>query len=229
MTFEYEFPRPALATDCVVFGFDGSALNVLLVKRGIEPYINVYAFPGGFVHIDETVDECARRELYEETGVKDVYMEQLYTFGDIYRDPRGRVVTVAYYALVRSTDYFPHGGTDASQAGWFKINELPPLAFDHKKILETAKQRIQNQIRYRPIGFELLDQKFTMTQLQTLYEAVLERKFDRRNFSSKILKTGVLDILDEKVQNVAYRAPRLMSFNRERYLQLTQEGFNFEI
>lgn len=229
MAFEYEFPRPALATDCVVFGFDGSALNVLLVKRGIEPYINVYAFPGGFVHIDETVDECARRELYEETGVKDVYMEQLYTFGDIDRDPRGRVVTVAYYALVRSTDYFPHGGTDASQAGWFKMNQLPPLAFDHMEILKTAHQRLKNQIRYRPVGFELLDLKFTMTQLQTLYEAVLEKKFDRRNFSSKILKTGVLDVLDEKVQNTAYRAPRLLSFNRPKYQELTEKGFNFEI
>ena len=229
MAFEYEYQHPALAADCVVFGFDGTALNVLLIKRAIEPYINCYALPGGFVHIDETIDNCARRELYEETGLKDVYMEQLYTFGSINRDPRERVVSVAYYALVRSTDYFPHGGTDASQAGWFKINELPQLAFDHLTILETAKRRIQGQIRYRPIGFELLDLKFTMTQLQTLYEAVLERKFDRRNFSSKILKTGVLDLLDEKVQNVAHLAPRLMSFNRPKYQQLTEKGFNFEI
>ncbi|MBO7142485.1 MAG: NUDIX hydrolase [Bacteroidales bacterium] len=229
MAFEYEYQHPALAADCVVFGFDGSELNVLLIKRGIEPFINCYALPGGFVHLDETIDECARRELYEETGLRDVFMEQLYTFGALNRDPRERVVSVAYYALVRSTDYAPEGGTDAAQAGWFKMNQLPPLAFDHLEILKTAHQRLKNQIRYRPVGFELLDLKFTMTQLQTLYEAVLAKKFDRRNFSSKILKTGVLDVLDEKVQNTAYRAPRLLSFNRPKYQELTEKGFNFEI
>lgn len=227
--FEYEFPRPALAVDCVVFGFDGKQLNVLLIKRGIEPYKDCYALPGGFVHIDETIDDCARRELYEETGVTNVFMEQLFTFGALNRDPRDRVVSVAYYALVRSEDFKPKGGSDASQADWFKINELPSLAFDHAEILNIAKKRIQGQIRYKPIGFELLDRKFTMTQLQTLYEAVLECKFDRRNFSGKILKTGLLNLLDEKVLNVAHRAPRLMSFNRERYQELSEHGFNFEI
>ena len=227
--FKYDYPRPALAVDCVVFGFDGKNLNVLLVKRAIEPFKGCYALPGGFVHIDETVEQCAKRELMEETGIKNVYMEQLYTFCDIDRDPRERVVSVSYYALVRSNNYNPVGGTDADFADWFRVGELPKLAFDHNKIVQLAKDRLKGQIRYKPIGFELLDEKFTMPQLQLLYEAVLEKKLDRRNFSNKILKTGILDLLDEKQQNVPYRAPRLMRFNHEKYLKKTLEGFNFEI
>lgn len=225
----YEYPRPAVTTDCVIFGFDGVDINVLLIERGIEPYKGKWAFPGGFVQMDESTEECAKRELFEETGIKDVFIEQLYTFSDVKRDPRGRVITVAYFALVKTLDYQLLAGDDAIKAQWYKLKDIPSLAFDHDLILRIAHNRIKGKIRYQPIGFELLDSKFTMPQLQLLYESILEIKFDRRNFSNKILKTGLLIQLEEKVPNVPHKAPRYLMFNKKKYNELQSSGFNFEI
>jgi 8-oxo-dGTP diphosphatase len=229
MSFCYEHPRPALTVDCVVFGFDEQDLKVLLIQRGLSPYEGKWALPGGFVHVDETLEAAALRELSEETGLGKVYLEQLYTFGEPDRDPRERVVSVAYYALVKLSDHRIQAATDARNAAWFPVSDPPSLAFDHDQILETALARLKGKVRYQPIGFELLPPKFTLSQLQHLYEAILETSLDKRNFRKKILAMGILEELDEVEQDVAHRAARLYRFDKQAYRELTKQGFNFEL
>lgn len=229
MPITYDHPRAALTVDCVVFGLDDGGLKALLIQRGIEPFAGRWALPGGFVHPDETLDEAARRELREETGLTQVYLEQLYTFGDVARDPRERVVTVAYYALVRLADHRVQAATDARDAAWFAVDDLPRLAFDHGAILAAGLRRLQGKVRYQPIGFELLPAKFTLSQLQRLYETVLERDLDKRNFRKKVLSLGILEELDEVEQDVAHRAARLYRFDQRAYRQRVEDGFHFEI
>jgi 8-oxo-dGTP diphosphatase len=229
MKYTYDYPRPAVTVDCVVFGFDEGDLKVLLIKRDLEPYRGKWALPGGFMLEDESLDDAARRELREETGLEKLYLEQLYTFGDVGRDPRGRVVTVAYYALVKLTDHRVRAATDASSAAWFPVSEVTKLAFDHNVILETALQRLKGKVRYQPIGFELLPVKFALSELQHLYEVILETQLDKRNFRKKILGTELLVELDEIQQDVAHRAARLYKFDDRKYRQLVKQGFNFEL
>ncbi len=226
----YTYPRPALAVDCVVFGLDDEALKVMLIQRDLLPFVGQWALPGGFVRVDESLDSAARRELQEETGLHDIFLEQLYTFGDLGRDPRDRVVTVAYYALVSLRDH-PHvkATTDARAARWFAIADVPSLAFDHDRILAMALERLRGKIRYEPIGFELLPAKFTLTQLQSLYETVLGQALDKRNFRKKILAMNLLVALDETETGVRHRAARLYRFDGDRYAQLRQQGIHFEI
>lgn len=229
MSFTYEYARPALTTDCVVFGLDDDDLKVLLIQRGIEPFKGKWALPGGFIQVGEDIDTCARRELQEETGLKNIFLEQLATFGTPKRDPREHVVTVAYYALVNLIDHTPSAATDADNAAWFALDDLPKLAFDHAKILKTAKERLQGKVRYQPIGFELLPEKFTLTQLQKLYERILEHPLDKRNFRKKVTKLDILEETDEVEQDVARRAARLYRFDRSKYNTLLQKGINFEL
>ena len=229
MPYTYEFARPSLTVDCVVFGLDDEDLKVLLIQRGLPPFEGRWALPGGFVRIGESLEEAARRELSEETGVGDVFLEQLYTLGDLDRDPRERVVTVAYYALVNLRDHKVQAATDASDAAWFTLDDPPRLAFDHGRILRLAHERLRGKVRYQPIGFELLPEKFTLRQLQTLYEKVLGRALDKRNFRKKILSMGVLEELDEIETDVAHRAARLYRFDKKNYDRLRRKGFNFEL
>ncbi len=231
MAFTYTYPRPALTVDCVVFGFDAQAtmLQVLLIQRKLPPYRGEWALPGGFVHLEESLEAAARRELWEETGVEDVFLEQLYTFGNPDRDPRDRVVSVAYYALISLADHPLQAKTDAQDTDWFALDALPPLAFDHRQILEVAIARLRGKVRYEPIGFELLPVKFTLTQLQKLYETILGQPLDKRNFRNKLLKMDLLVALDETQTGVAHRAARLYQFDAQRYEQLKQQGFNFEL
>ena len=229
MSYTYEYARAALTVDCIVFGLDDEELKVLLIQRGIEPFEGCWALPGGFVHVDESVDEAARRELREETGVADVFLEQLYTFGAVDRDPRERVVSVAYYALINLSDHRLTADTDAKNAAWFSIYDVPELAFDHAHILEMAHERLRGKIRYQPIGFELLPPKFTLTQLQRLYEKILDTTLDKRNFRKKILKMGILEGLDEVETDVAHRAAQLYRFDADAYKEKIQSGFNFEL
>ncbi len=229
MSFQYEFPRPALAVDCVIFGLDEGDLKVMLIRRDLPPFEGRWALPGGFVRMDETTDEAARRELREETGLDHVFLEQLYTFSDLKRDPRERVVSVAYYALVRLTNFKVHATTDAAEAVWFKMCETPPLCFDHPLIVETAYDRLKAKVCYQPIGFELLPKNFTLTQLQKMYETVLARPIDKRNFRKKILSMGILQETGEMQSGVAHRAARLYRFNEKKYHTMVKKGFHFEI
>ena len=229
MPHTYQYPRAALTVDCVVFGYDEGELKVLLIERALEPFKGKWALPGGFVRLEETLEEAARRELREETGVADVFLEQLYTFGAVERDPRERVVSVAYFALVKSTAHHPLGGTDAADARWFPAAELPALAFDHAGIVTAAVARLRAKLRYEPIGFELLPEKFTLGELQRLYETVLEEPLDKRNFRKKLLGMELLEALDEYQRDVSHRAAQYYRFNRTRYDQLRKRGFNFEL
>ncbi|HEY9666431.1 MAG TPA: NUDIX domain-containing protein [Coleofasciculaceae cyanobacterium] len=238
MPYTYEFPRPSLTVDCVVFALDeDDVLKVMLIQRNLPPFKGQWALPGGFVHVDESLEAAARRELQEETGIANVFLEQLYTFGEVERDPRDseallqadRVVTVAYYALVNLWDYRIEAATDASDAAWFPITQLPSLAFDHDKILQVALNQLKFKVRYEPIGFELLPKKFTLSQLQKLYETVLSQTLDKRNFRKKILKMDLLLALDETQKDVSHRAARYYQFDEQKYLNLKAKGFNFEI
>ena len=225
----YSFPRGALTVDCVVFGLDDQDLKVMLIQRGVPPFEGRWALPGGFVHVDETLDEAARRELEEETGLVKVYLEQLYTFGALGRDPRERVVSVAYYALVNLRRHRVQAATDARDAAWFAVHDAPSLAFDHAEILQVALESLRGRVRNRPIGFELLPKKFTLSQLQHLYELVLERELDKRNFRKRVLAMDLLVETDEVEQDVAHRAARLYRFDERKYRRLAKAGFNFEL
>ncbi|HUH04307.1 MAG TPA: NUDIX domain-containing protein [Kofleriaceae bacterium] len=229
MSYSYEYPRPAVTVDCVVFGLDERDLKVLLIQRQLEPFQHGWALPGGFVQMDESLDQAALRELGEETGLTRVYLEQLYTFGAPDRDPRGRVVTVAYFALVNLGEHLLRAATDAENVGWFGCDELPTLAFDHADIIAVARDRLRGKVRYAPVGFELLPPKFTLSQLQRLYEIVLESELDKRNFRKKILGMDLLIETDEVEKDVAHRAARLYKFDKRKYEKLSKRGFNFEI
>lgn len=225
--FTYDYPHPAVTTDCVIFGYDSKeGLSVLLVQRGGEPYKGCWAFPGGFMKIDEDAETGARRELKEETSLDTAYIEQFGCFTDVNRDPRERVITIAFLALVRKTEVM--GGDDAADARWFPISSVPALAFDHDRILRVALRRLKENMHFKPVGFELLPEVFTMPQLQNLYEAILEVNFDRRNFASKMLKLGILQEASERPEGTATRIPVQYSFNQEKYDEMKAKGFRLE-
>lgn len=229
--YTYEYPRPSVTVDCIIFGYDSEKedLQVLLIERGDDPFQGSWALPGGFVEINESTSEAARRELEEETGVKDVFLEQLYTFSEPGRDPRGRVISVAYYSLVSLSDYAEvEAGDDAAKAEWFSINELPDLAFDHDRILDMAISRLRGKIPYAPVGFELLSSTFTLPELQKLHETILGRDLDKTHFRRKIAKLGIVEDTGEKEQNVNHRPASLYKINEKTYHQLLKNGYPFE-
>lgn len=238
MPYTYDYPRPSVTVDCIIFGLDESQkLKVLLIQRNINPFKGKWALPGGFVKIEESLDAAARRELQEETGVENVFMEQLFTYGAPDRDPRGRVISVAYFSLVNMKDHQLQANTDADDAAWFGVEELPALAFDHEEILKTALDRLRAKVRYQPIGFELLPEQFTLFQLQRLYETVLGvTQINKRNFRTKILKMEVLNEVGIQ-KNVAHRPAKLYEFDQKKYQQLFENkhphllkrGVDFEI
>lgn len=229
MAATYQYSRAALAVDAVVFGLDDEDLKVLLIRRDLEPFQGKWALPGGFVRVEESLEEAVRRELREESGIDQLFLEQLYTFGAVGRDPRERVVTVAYYALVKLSDHRIKAATDARDAAWFAVSEARGLAFDHDHILAVALERLKGKVRYQPIGFELLPPQFTLSQLQRLYETILETPLDKRNFRKKILSMDFLVALDEVQKDVAHRAARLYRFDQKKYQRLEKGGFNFEL
>lgn len=222
----YKYPHAALTADCVIFGFDGKNLNILLIERGIYPYKGCWAFPGGFMNMDETMEQCAMRELKEETGLADAFIKQFHVFSGVTRDPRERVVTCAFLALVNLQEV--RGGDDAAQAKWFPLDQTPPLAFDHDHILRVALKHLKEKIHFEPIGFELLPEEFTMTQLQTLYEAILEVQFDRRNFAKKFLKLELIQPVEIDKKEGSNRHVIYYKFNKEKYDELKSKGFRLE-
>ncbi len=218
--------RLLIAADCIIFGFDGKQLQVLLVKRSFEPQAGRWSLMGGFVQRNESVNDAAIRILQGLTGLKNIYMEQLYCFGDVHRDSADRVISIAYFALINIADYSEQLTTDF-EARWFPLNEIPELIFDHKQMVMLAKERLRQKVANHPIGFELLPEKFTLPQLQNLYEAIYESPLDRRNFSRKILSLGILRKLNEKEKHSSKKGAFLFIFDREKYRQLEHEGVKF--
>jgi len=215
-----------VTVDIVIFTVRGGALQVLLVKRGVPPFEGQHALPGGFVRDDESIEEAAKRELYEETGVRDVFLEQLYTFGDPERDPRGRVVTVSYYALIASDQLSLVAGADAAEAHWFSISDLPSLAFDHRLIVGYALERLRNKLEYTTVGFQLLPRKFTLSELQAVYETILGRRLDKRNFRRKIALLGILKAL-RQWRRAGRKPAQLFEFSAGRFEKLRDKGILF--
>jgi len=227
MPYTYEYPRPSVTVDCVIFGLDDQQkVNVLLIQRKNDPFAGQWAMPGGFVDMDEDLETAALRELEEETAVRDLFIEQLFTFGAPDRDPRGRVISVAYYALVNLEHHPIEAASDARQVQWFPVNELPELAFDHARIFRVALERLRAKVRYQPIGFELLPPTFTLTQLQNLYENILgiDSGLNKRNFRTRILKMGVLQEVGVQ-EGVAHRPARLYRFDRRKYEELEKSKY----
>lgn len=219
-----------IAVDAIVFGYADSKLNVLLIKQKFGVLKNQWALVGGFVKDNETLNEAVFRELQEEAGINVNYLEQLYTFGDnLERDPRFRVVTVAYFALVNSTKLILKADTDAEDAEWFSINNLPDLAFDHKEILKTALIRLQSKLTYQPIGFDLLPKEFLFSELENLYCTILEKEIDRRNFRKKIMSFDIVEETEKFAAKMKGRPAKLYRFNKFKYNKLCKDGFLFEI
>jgi 8-oxo-dGTP diphosphatase len=217
------------SVDCVIFGFEDGVLKILLIERNEEPFKDWWALPGLLVEQNESIELAAERILYELTGLRDIYMEQLYAFGDVDRHPVGRVITIAYYAMIRLNNFAEVKPVIdyAKKAFWHPISALPKLAFDHSLIFDRSIQKIRRKISYQPIAFELLPEKFTLTQLQNVYEAVLNKKLDKRNFRKKMLNYGILKELDEKQRGVSYRAATLYKFDKRKYAKLFQKELSF--
>ena len=222
--YTYEYPRPSVAADCVIFGFDGREINVLLIERGGEPFKGDWALPGGFLKMDETIEQCARRELMEETNVNCSYLEQFKVYSKVDRDPRTRVLSVAFFALVRKSDYDVIGGDDAVRAAWFVWNALPTLAFDHATIITDARERLRERLATKPIAFRLLDVTFKMSELQRIYELINCEVYDRRNFQKKMLSTGFLAEEGTNPSREQSRPAQLFSFREEAYKEMEREA-----
>jgi 8-oxo-dGTP diphosphatase len=219
-----------VSVDAVVFGYDQEqGISVLLIKRRNEPFQKMWALPGGLVLNDESLDEAVNRELKEEAGIDVNYLEQLYTFGSPDRDPRNHAISISYFGLVRPQDFQLVAHTDAEDVAWFNIKKLPKLAFDHKKIIDTAIKRLRGKITYEPVGFELLEKEFPFSDLEKLYQTLLDQEIDRRNFKKKIISLGILEELDETIQRKAGRPARLFKFNKKKYFELKEKGYNFDI
>lgn len=228
--FYAKHPKILVAVDSIIFGFneDDVELKLLILKRDFEPQKGSWSLMGGFVNPDESLDNAAQRIVEELTGLEDVYMEQLYTFGDPARDSGGRIVSVSYFSLIKIKEYDrelvrKHG------ASWVPLSELPNLVFDHNEMVEKAMRKLRIRARTQPIGFELLPEKFTIPQLQRLYEAIYQSPFDKRNFRRKVLTMGLLDKLDEKEKRTSKKGAFYYKFNTEKYEELLQKGFNFEV
>ena len=229
---EKELPRlrSSFSVDCVIFGFDDGELKILLIERNKQPFKEWKAIPGNLVNDDEDLDSAAARILYELTGLSEVYLEQFHSFGEIGRHPQGRVVTVAYYAIIKRFETGLHPITNyAKKAFWAPANQIPELAFDHNQIVKKGIERLRNEIRREPLGFELLEENFTLTQLQHLYEVILEKNIDKRNFRKKILGFGLLTEVKKKRTGVSHRPADLYKFNKKKYQALKGTGFVFEI
>ncbi len=218
-----QYSRFLLAVDCIIFGFDGRQLKALFIKRAINPGFNKWSLMGGFVRTEESVDEAASRILNQLTGLSNIYMEQLHCFGDAGRDPGGRVISIAYYALINIADYSEEMMIE-HRAKWVDLNHVPPLIFDHHNMLILAKNRLKQKVANHPIGFALLPTKFTLRQLQTLYEAINETELDKRNFTRRILDLGILQKLDEKEKSTSKKGSFYYVFDEEKYKKLEREG-----
>lgn len=223
-------PRHLVAVDCIIFGYDilEKEIKLLLVKRIMEPEKGSWSLAGGFVEENESLDEAATRILQKLTGLDSIYMKQSYSYGDISRDPGDRVISVSYFALIPVIDIDREHAL-ANGAQWINLSKIPGLIFDHQLMVKTALTDLQNQVKVKPVGFELLPEKFTLVQLQDLYEAIYQRSVDKRNFRKKILSMGILEKLDEKEKATSKRGAFYYRFNEDKYKTLKQNGFYFDL
>ncbi|MBX9851271.1 MAG: NUDIX domain-containing protein [Cytophagaceae bacterium] len=221
-------PFASITVDCVIFGFDGKKLQVLIIKRSSEPEVGKWSLPGGFMEKNETLDDAAQRILEKLTGISNIYMEQFYSFSKLDRHPDARVLTTGYYALIDSNHYKLKPSWFASETKWIEIKNVPKFPFDHTEIFHKALETLQKEVKLRPIGFELLPSKFTLTDLQNLYEVILDQQLDRRNFRRKILAMGILTQLKE-VKKGAHKDAYLYKFDKKEYRALTSQGFDFKL
>ena len=219
----------ALSIDCLIFGFKESELDILLVQHGEGISKGKWALPGGWIKYSEGMDEAAARILNALTGVSNLYLEQLRAFGNVDRYPTKRVITIAYYALVKPKDYTLHAGFTAADAKWFKVSSIPELPYDHAEILKQGLNYLKHKLRHEPIGFNLLPKKFTLFQLQELYEALLNQKLDKPNFRRKLMNMNLLVPCKEKQKDVSHRAANLYRFDKKIYDKLAEKGFTFEL
>ena len=215
-----------VAVDCIIFGFDSKQLKALLIKRDFEPEKGKWSLMGGFVNQDESVDHAASRILKQLTGLSNIYMEQLYCFGDVNRDTAGRVVSIAYFALINIANYSNQLEKD-HEAHWFPLSKMPTLIFDHKHMVQKARERLQQKVANHPVGFELLPNKFTLQQLQNVYEAIYESPLDKRNFTRKILELGILKKLNQKEKESSRKGAFYYVFDKRKYNKLEHEGMKF--
>ncbi len=217
-----------VALDCIIFGFDSQELKLLCIKRDFEPEKGKWSLMGGFLKEEEDIDQAAERVLFRLTGLKEIYLEQLQAYGERTRDPAGRVISIAYYSLIDSVK-FDQQISRKFDARWFSLDHLPHLVFDHQAMVEKAIRRLQRKCRTQPVGFELLPEKFTLPQLQLLYEEIFGCTFDKRNFRKKILSMGILKKLEEKDKGGSRKGAYLFRFDKQKYNSLMDSGFNFEI
>ncbi|MBV7533270.1 NUDIX domain-containing protein [Chitinophaga sp. sic0106] len=227
-SFYAKAPRHLVAVDCIIFGFDEGKLKLLVIKRKVAPMAGEWSLVGGFVQPEESTDDAAARVLKLTTGLDDIYMDQLHCYGDVNRDSGARVISVTYYALIRIKD---HDKPLAQEHGahWLELENMPELIFDHKKMIEDALVKLRDNAQFHPIGFELLPQKFTLSQLRSLYEEIYGRTLDKRNFRKKILSLDVMEKLEEKDKTSSKKGAHLYRFDPEKYEQLKKKGLVFEI
>ena len=224
-----DFFKLAISVDCVIFGHQGKELKVLLIQRGAEPYHSKWVLPGDLVYPKEDLDTSAMRVLKDLTSLDKVLFEQVGVFGNPDRHPLGRVVTTGYLALVEIQDYTPMASAWATRAAWYDVNDLPDLAFDHEDIFNTAFNKLRQTVRHKPVGLGVLPEKFTITEVQELYEAIYNTSYDKGNFRKKLSEWNHLEELNEFQQNVAHRPAKMFSFNLERYAELEERGFSFDL
>ena len=224
-----KFFQFGLSIDCVVFGYHEGRLQILLIRRGAEPFKGTLALPGDLVYPNEDIEIAARRVLHDLTAIQNLYLEQTHVYGQVDRHPIGRVITTGYYALINSENYDPKASAWADSVIWMDVNKVPQLAFDHNSILSDALDLLRFTVRHRPVGFELLPRKFTLGQLRQLYEALLNEKYDKANFRKRILSKKLLKDCEEYEKNVPHRPSRLYQFDKEIYDQLKSKGFTFEL
>lgn len=225
-----EHPRHLVAVDCIVFGYDilEKEIKLLLIKRSFEPAMGKWSLAGGFVREKESLDEAASRILFQLTGLRDVYMEQSFTYGEIQRDPGARVISTSYSALIKIQD-IDRKLKELNGAQWQSLARLPHLIFDHRNMVDMALNVLQMQVKVKPVGFALLPEKFTLVQLQDLYEAIYQREIDKRNFRKKILSMNLLEKLDEKERETSKKGAFYYKFNVERYELHKKQGFDFSL
>ena len=230
MNTKSTYTYPAITIDITLFAYNKKDLSILLIRRDKEPYKSTWTIPGGFVQPEETFETTCKRILKHKAGIEYLYLEQLCTFDSLNRDPRGRVISVAYYGLVNPQNINLVAGEAATSIGWFSLKELPNLGFDHQQIIDVAFKRLQSKVMYKPIGFELLDKQFTLSSLQHLYQCILNTEINKRNFRKRMLETGILVATGQHLEGLKHRPPELYEFNEFVYKQLSaSDDFHFKV